>query len=80
MIGNVALDGAEIYLETLKDGRSNLDALSNKSSETASSTNTAEPKVESAPVEAAKSTDTVLIPSSGILTWPVFPLPMLYSK
>ncbi|NOI66393.1 AsmA family protein [Vibrio sp. 99-8-1] len=59
MIGNVALDGAEIYLETLKDGRSNLDALSNKSSETASSTNAAEPKVESAPVEAAKSTDTV---------------------
>jgi len=27
VIGNVQLDGAEIYLETLKDGRTNLDSL-----------------------------------------------------
>ncbi|GEM_PF-626209 len=31
MVGNVLLDGAEIYLETLKDGRSNLDRLTKKS-------------------------------------------------
>ncbi|WCE30610.1 AsmA family protein [Vibrio sp. SCSIO 43137] len=35
MIGNVSLDGAEIHLETLKDGRSNLDSLSKAKSEQA---------------------------------------------
>lgn len=51
MIGNVILDGAEIYLETQKDGRSNLDSLSKK-----------QDKVQDKPVEqpqeAAKETST----------------------
>jgi len=37
-IGNVQLDGAEINLETLKDGRSNLDSLAKAQTEPASTT------------------------------------------
>ncbi|CAK3884708.1 AsmA protein [Vibrio crassostreae] len=44
-IGNITLDGAEFYLETLKDGRKNIDALTQASapqeSEPAADTNTA---------------------------------------
>lgn len=55
-IGNVSLDGAEIYLETKKDGSSNLDALtqSNKAESvdsTASSTPTASESAPSEPPE-----------------------------
>ena len=35
-IGNITLDGAEFYLETLKDGRKNIDALTQASASDAS--------------------------------------------
>ncbi len=37
-IGNIQLDGAEFYLETLKDGRSNLDSLSKAQTESTAAT------------------------------------------
>ncbi|MDL5026500.1 AsmA family protein [Vibrio sp. TMPB1044] len=53
-IGNITLDGAEFYLETLKDGRKNIDALTQASapqeSEPAADTNT-----ESAPAPQEQS-------------------------
>lgn len=51
VIGNVALDGAEIYLETLKDGRSNLDTLTKKKTEQGSETAKADSSVASAATE-----------------------------
>ncbi len=38
IIGNLVMDGAEIRLETLKDGRSNLDSLKGKQTETVTNT------------------------------------------
>jgi len=51
VIGNVALDGAEIYLETLKDGRSNLDTLTKKKTEQGSETAKADSSAASAAAE-----------------------------
>ncbi|WP_458860751.1 AsmA family protein [Vibrio cholerae] len=42
-IGNIRLDGAEFHLETLKDGRSNLDALTQAQSKPAPATTDAAP-------------------------------------
>lgn len=48
-IGNIRLDGAEFHLETLKDGRSNLDALTQAQSKPASTPATTEPAPASQP-------------------------------
>ncbi|USD31682.1 MULTISPECIES: AsmA family protein [Vibrio] len=49
-IGNITLDGAEFYLETLKDGRKNIDALTQAQTTQAESAAADTPKSE-APVE-----------------------------
>ncbi|WP_117233270.1 AsmA family protein [Vibrio maerlii] len=59
-IGNVVLDGAEFNLETLKDGRTNLDALTQAQSaqteETATETSEAAPTPESSSSETSEWT------------------------
>ncbi|WP_165310678.1 AsmA family protein [Vibrio ziniensis] len=52
IIGNIQLDGAEIYLETLKDGRTNLDSLT----QVQSSQDAAETSVSSAGKDSVPST------------------------
>ncbi|WP_104024840.1 AsmA family protein [Vibrio hyugaensis] len=47
-IGNVTLDGAEFYLETLKDGSKNIDALTKAQTQQAEQTTDTTPKQESA--------------------------------
>ncbi|MGR5136939.1 AsmA family protein [Vibrio jasicida] len=47
-IGNVTLDGAEFYLETLKDGSKNIDALTKAQTQQAEQTTNTTPKQESA--------------------------------
>ncbi|MFH0270665.1 AsmA family protein [Vibrio jasicida] len=47
-IGNVTLDGAEFYLETLKDGSKNIDALTKAQTQQAEQTTNTKPKQESA--------------------------------
>ncbi|CAH1609207.1 AsmA protein [Vibrio jasicida] len=47
-IGNVTLDGAEFYLETLKDGSRNIDALTKAQTQQAEQTTNTTPKQESA--------------------------------
>ncbi|MDD1826387.1 AsmA family protein [Photobacterium sp. ZSDE20] len=48
-IGNITLDGAEFYLETLKDGRKNIDALTQASAPQEPETAAADTNPESAP-------------------------------
>ena len=55
LIGNVSLNGAEVYLETLKDGRSNLDALTQK--ETTPAVVTDERAAEQTVIEQTASTE-----------------------
>ncbi|HHB1264712.1 TPA: AsmA family protein, partial [Vibrio cholerae] len=52
-IGNIRLDGAEFHLETLKDGRSNLDALTQAQSKPASAPAT----TDSAPASQPSSSE-----------------------
>ncbi|MYM58004.1 AsmA family protein [Vibrio sp. OCN044] len=59
-IGNITLDGAEFYLETLKDGRKNIDALTKAQTEQAGSE---EPAATDTPVESSP-TDTTEKPAS----------------
>ena len=59
-IGNITLDGAEFYLETLKDGRKNIDALTKAQTEQAESE---EPAATDTPVESSP-TDTTEKPAS----------------
>ncbi|WP_063344669.1 AsmA family protein [Vibrio jasicida] len=47
-IGNVTLDGAEFYLETLKDGSKNIDALTKAQTQQAEQTTNTKPKQETA--------------------------------
>ncbi|MBY7730983.1 AsmA family protein [Vibrio splendidus] len=54
-IGNITLDGAEFYLETLKDGRKNIDALT-QSSASQESEPAADASSESAPAPQEQST------------------------
>ncbi|CCN48300.1 putative AsmA protein [Vibrio nigripulchritudo MADA3029] len=53
VIGNILLDGAEVSLETLKDGTSNLDSLTKASSakDQAETTDTTQAPAEEAPAE-----------------------------
>ncbi|NOJ12091.1 AsmA family protein [Vibrio splendidus] len=53
-IGNITLDGAEFYLETLKDGRKNIDALTQASAPQESEP-AADANAESAPVSQEQS-------------------------
>ncbi|NOH70251.1 AsmA family protein [Vibrio pectenicida] len=57
-IGNITLDGAEFYLETLKDGRKNIDVLSKAQTDQAEPTTSGsaanESIVESSPAESAE--------------------------
>ncbi|MCG9678372.1 AsmA family protein [Vibrio sp. Isolate24] len=62
-IGNITLDGAEFYLETLKDGRKNIDALTQAQTTQAESAVADTPKSE-APVEAT-STEPAADPASA---------------
>ncbi|MCG9597106.1 AsmA family protein [Vibrio sp. Isolate25] len=62
-IGNITLDGAEFYLETLKDGRKNIDALTQAQTTQAESAAADTPKSE-APVEAT-STEPAADPASA---------------
>ncbi|MCG9684168.1 AsmA family protein [Vibrio sp. Isolate23] len=62
-IGNITLDGAEFYLETLKDGRKNIDALTQAQTTQAESAAADTPKSE-APVEAT-STESAADPASA---------------
>ncbi|MCG9641013.1 AsmA family protein [Vibrio sp. Isolate34] len=54
-IGNITLDGAEFYLETLKDGRKNIDALTQASAPQESETAAADTNPESAPAPQEQS-------------------------
>ncbi|KQB10426.1 AsmA family protein [Vibrio metoecus] len=54
-IGNIRLDGAEFHLETLKDGRSNLDALTQAQSKPASAS--APATTDSAPASQPSSSE-----------------------
>ncbi|WP_261884664.1 AsmA family protein [Vibrio pomeroyi] len=54
-IGNITLDGAEFYLETLKDGRKNIDALTQASAPQESETAVADTTPESAPAPQEQS-------------------------
>ncbi|ULN63366.1 AsmA family protein [Vibrio gigantis] len=54
-IGNITLDGAEFYLETLKDGRKNIDALTQASAPQESEPAAADTNPESAPAHEEQS-------------------------
>ncbi|MGF1800613.1 AsmA family protein [Vibrio gigantis] len=54
-IGNITLDGAEFYLETLKDGRKNIDALTQASASQESEPAAADTNPESAPAPEEQS-------------------------
>ncbi len=55
-IGSISLDGAEFYVETLKDGRRNIDALSKaQNEEAASSQDTANSQPEESPAQVSSS-------------------------
>ncbi|WP_428772020.1 AsmA family protein [Vibrio sp.] len=56
-IGNVRLDGAEIYLETLADGRKNIDALSRTEPQAADSEEAKPAEETQAPSEPASGSD-----------------------
>lgn len=53
-VGNIVLDGAEFSLETLKDGRKNIDALTQAQAEQVTS-ETSEPGTETPPQETSSS-------------------------
>ncbi|GEM76348.1 AsmA family protein [Vibrio sagamiensis] len=67
-IGNVTLDGANFYIETLKDGRKNLDSLTkaqSKQAELAKTDTKLEPKAEASP-EPKNSGDGWVIELAGV--------------
>lgn len=66
-IGNVTLDGAEFYLETLKDGRKNIDALT-KAQDAQTNTQTSE---QSSDAKAPASTDTYAEPTESKQAWTI---------
>ena len=66
-IGNVTLDGAEFYLETLKDGRKNIDALT-KAQDAQTNTQTSE---QSSDAKAPASTDTNAEPTESKQAWTI---------
>lgn len=59
-IGNITLDGAEFYLETLKDGRKNIDALTQ-----ASASDTSAPAAETTSEPAQASQEQTAAEASG---------------
>ncbi len=66
-IGNVTLDGAEFYLETLKDGRKNIDALT-KAQDAQTNTQSSE---QSSDAKAPVSTDANDEPSESKQAWTI---------
>lgn len=66
-IGNVTLDGAEFYLETLKDGRKNIDVLT-KAQDAQTNTQTSE---QSSDAKAPASTDTNAEPTESKQAWTI---------